>query len=461
MTLRRRILLLSLGSSAAVLALFSLPLAVLLHSAAADRTIAAATDQAQGVADYLSSDPSQEELTEYVDRVNVREEAFPLAVATANGTVIGESVPGLEQLRDQELAENNDGGTGDADGDETGGSTFRPTSDPTVESVTDGRIVVIEVGKGHDLVVVLAADERVNALAGQRLLLLAAAGVLLLGLTAAASQLVTRRMVHNLAETAQAADALGAGNLAERAPEDGPPEVRRVAQALNGLAGRIDDLLLAERELVADLSHRLRTPLTAVRLDVDSLTRGYADPTDVPDLLVELTAHVDQFERTLTAVIHAARRVEREGARRHADAATVVREAVDFWRPLAEDQSRTVTLVSGHDDLPGVRCDTDELRAALDALLENCLAHTPEGTAIAIEVVAGGTDQHGHAEVVVEIADRGAGIPATAIRRGRSDRGSTGLGLDIARSCAQESGGRLEIEQRDGWSVVRLVLGTA
>ncbi len=461
MTLRRRILLLSLGSSAAVLLLFSIPLAVLLHSSAADRTVAAATDQAQGVADYLSSNPSKDELTEYVDRVSSREEAFPLAVATADGSVTGESVPGLDRLRSQEQAESGDGGTGDADGDETGGSAFRPTSEPSVESVSDGRIVVIEVGKGHDLVVVYAADERVNALAGQRLLLLAAAGVLLLGLTAAASQLVTRRMVHNLAETAQAADALGAGNLAERAPEDGPPEVRRVAQALNGLADRIDDLLLAERELVADLSHRLRTPLTAVRLDVDSLTRGYADPAEVPELLVELAAHVDQFERTLTAVIHAARRVEREGARRHADAGTVVREAVDFWRPLAEDQSRAVTLLAGTDDLPAVRCDTDELRAALDALLENCLAHTPDGTAIRIEVLPGGTDQHGRAEVVVEIADQGPGIPASAVRRGRSDRGSTGLGLDIARSCAQESGGRFEIESRDGWSVVRLILGTA
>ena len=54
-------------------------------------------------------------------------------------------------------------------------------------------------------------------------------------------------------------------------PDDGPEEVRRVGAALNRLAGRIDELLAAERETVADLSHRLRTPLTAVRLDVESL----------------------------------------------------------------------------------------------------------------------------------------------------------------------------------------------
>jgi signal transduction histidine kinase len=61
--------------------------------------------------------------------------------------------------------------------------------------------------------------------------------------------------------------------------------------------------------------------------------------------------------------------------------------------------------------------------------------------------------------VLLEVRDRGPGIPDGAVHRGRSDRGSTGLGLDIARACAEASGGRLDVERDDGWTVVRLVLG--
>ena len=101
-----------------------------------------------------------------------------------------------------------------------------------------------------------------------------------------------------------------------------------------------------------------------------------------------------------------------------------------------------------------VRCAESDLASALDALLENAVAHTPEGAAIAV-VVEDGVD----GMVLLDVRDRGPGVPPGAVGRGRSDRGSTGLGLDIARSCAEASGGRLELVTLDGWSVVRLLLG--
>ena len=61
--------------------------------------------------------------------------------------------------------------------------------------------------------------------------------------------------------------------------------------------------------------------------------------------------------------------------------------------------------------------------------------------------------------VRLDVRDQGPGLPEDAVRRGRSDRGSTGLGLDIARSCAEASGGRLELDRAEGWTVVRLLLG--
>ena len=86
--------------------------------------------------------------------------------------------------------------------------------------------------------------------------------------------------------------------------------------ALNQLADRIDELIAEERETVADLSHRLRTPLTALRLDAEALR----DPAERE----RIGEHVSSVERTLTAVIHSARRPQREGRMPSGDATSVV-----------------------------------------------------------------------------------------------------------------------------------------
>jgi signal transduction histidine kinase len=124
------------------------------------------------------------------------------------------------------------------------------------------------------------------------------------------------------------------------------------------------------------------------------------------------------------------------------DAARVLREEVDFWQPLAEDQDRSVEI-----DVPDraveVRCAADDLKAAVDALLENVFAHTPEGTAMAVLVDVG------RADATVTVADGGPGIPRGAVDRGASGGGSTGLGLDIVRRTAESSGGCLEVGSSD------------
>jgi signal transduction histidine kinase len=119
---------------------------------------------------------------------------------------------------------------------------------------------------------------------------------------------------------------------------------------------------------------------------------------------------------------------------------------------LAEDQDRVLDLEVG-DGSMAVRCAREDLAAGVDALLENCMAHTPEGSAISVRLLAPGDAVH------LEVRDRGPGLPPGAEHRGRSDRGSTGLGLDIARSCAEASGGQMQLGRDDGWTVVRLVLG--
>jgi signal transduction histidine kinase len=258
---------------------------------------------------------------------------------------------------------------------------------------------------------------------------------------------LSRRLARPLEETAAAAGRLASGNTAARSPENGPPEVAQVGRALNELAGRIDEVIAAEREAVADLSHGLRTPLTALRLDVDAI----ADP----QVSARLGAHVSALERTLTAIIHAARRPQREGRVPHSDAVAVVRDRTEFWRPLAEEQGRRMS-VQLHDHPEIVRSSPEDLAVAVDALIENVIAHTPEGVGLDVAVEVDDDPQF----VLLSVADGGQGIPLDAGRRGRSDRGSSGLGLDIARRCAELSGGSMTIARRDPQgSLVRLRLG--
>ncbi len=155
----------------------------------------------------------------------------------------------------------------------------------------------------------------------------------------------------------------------------------------------------------------------------------------------------------LTAVIRAARRPQREGRMPACDAAAVVRDRVAFWSALAEDQGRTGTSELPDRPVP-VRAAAEDLAAAVDALLENVVAHTPEGTDFAVRLeptAAGGR---------LTISDEGPGMPSDEPVRGRSDHGSSGLGLDIARRCAVSSGGSMTIgATSSGGASVTLELG--
>src|SRR5262249_23660890 len=148
-----------------------------------------------------------------------------------------------------------------------------------------------------------------------------------------------------------------------------PWEVAEVGHALNRLAARITDLVAAERESLADLSHRLRTPLTALRLQADSL----ADPVEAGDV----GAAVDPLGGAVASLIPEARRPS-EGSHEGADAVTVVGERVRFWSALADEQDRRLTVDVANGPLT-VPVAATALGDAMDALLGNVFAHTPDG----------------------------------------------------------------------------------
>jgi signal transduction histidine kinase len=271
-------------------------------------------------------------------------------------------------------------------------------------------------------------------------LILAALGLVLLGLGVAVADRLLGSVTRPIGELARVSHVLAAGDLDARASPDGPPEVREVAAGLNHLAGRIRDLIWQEREQVADLSHRLRTPLTALRLEVEAMPDG-------PDPDGRLLLQVQALEQAVTSLIEDAR--TRTGAAGSCDAAEVVAERAAFWLILANDQSRVMSTELAAGPVP-VGVAAPELAACLDALLGNVFAHTPQGTSFAVRL-----QPRAEGGAILSVTDTGPGFAdADLVHRGASGGQSTGLGLDIARQAAEASGGSLTIKPGPGGHVV-------
>jgi signal transduction histidine kinase len=362
------------------------PLAVLIRAVAQDRAVVLATAEVQGLVPVAAT-------TDAAGLASLASGASrPVTVYLPDGSVVGAPAPRT----------------------------------PAVELAARGRSLTAEAGGGREIVVgvqgrpdgtvvlrtFVPAQELSHGVT-RAWLVLAALGVTLVLIGLFVADRLARTLVASITELSTVSHRLAGADLSARATPSGPAELRDVAGALNHLAGRIQDLLREEREQVADLSHRLRTPLTALRLEAEAL----ADPAES----ARVTAGVDAVERAVSGLIRAARRPA--PAAGGCDAAAVVRDRVAFWSVLAEDTGREVRLdlVAGPLQVP---VSAEDLAAAVDALLGNVFAHTPDGIPFAVRLTADG---------VLTIADAGPGLPAGAGERGESRAGSTGLGLDIAR----------------------------
>lgn len=296
-------------------------------------------------------------------------------------------------------------------------------------AVSSGKIAVVEV--------YVPEAEVTNGVTTAWVVLAGVGIALIIGSVAVADRLGVR-MVQPAQRLVSAAHELGEGRLGARVPEDGPTELRLAAVAFNSMADQVVQLMANERELAADLSHRLRTPLTVLRLNAASLGEGTAAE--------QTRVAVAQLEREVDTIIRTARDAKPQtaaaGPGAGCDAAEVIRERMDFWSALAEDEDRKVR-VAGVDRPVRIPVARGDLVAALDALLGNVFRHTPEGTAFAVDV------HSGEDAVIVLVSDAGPGIldPEAAMARGKGSGsdGSTGLGLDIVRRLAESTGGDVRI----------------
>ncbi len=422
--MKLRIILLVLAVSSLILVSFLLPLALLLRTFAADRATSSATTQAQWMAPLVAT-LSAADLRLTIARVTAQDPSEPTTVFLPGGQVLGTPAQPTAAVR---LAQR--------------GTSF-------TQRVAGGEEILVSVqglARGTAVIQTFVPDAKLSQGVSQAWLLLGLIGVGLLVLSVAVSAQLARSLLIPLAAVARASELLADGDLSARAPHDGPPEVRQVSTGLNRLAARIGELLAHERETLADLSHRLRTPLTALRIDAESL-RDEAEMSQV-------IADVDELTRTVNEIIREARRPSASGGRVACDAAEVIRERTAFWQVLAEDQDRYMAVEIEMDWLP-VRVPAQDLAACADILLENVFAHTPEGAAFGVRLTA-----RASGGAWLTVADDGPGFAGDYAARGTSGGGSTGLGLDIARRIAESSGGSLTIGRSPrGGAAITLALG--
>jgi signal transduction histidine kinase len=523
--MRRQIMALVVGLTTLVILAFAIPVGFLIQSAVVASAERAAVQQANNLA-LVARNGTSSELQASLNLLP-QDADHRSSVQLSNGTVLGKLPPASDQAQsypgDQvpppEQVPNRNGRPGPLPGGPGG-------EQAQLRQVPGGEVAQLAVRTSSGeigLVQVYVSDAALHSGVVRWLLLLGGGCIALLLLSALGAELLTRRIVRPLVQTAETAHQLTAGDVTARAPTNGPREVAEVGSSLNQLADRIDELVAEERETVANLSHRMRTPLTALRLESESLR----DPAERERIATQASA----LERTLTAVIHAARRPQREGRLPAADATAVVGDRVAFWSALTDEQERACTLTLPDGPLI-VRASAEDLAAAVDALIENVVAHTPEGTPFAVSLRSappnsstswgssssvdlsptdslvpdappsldpaavrayrpGSTARPARSNAVLSpgsavnpplpsggasaftprlsslsglteltVSDAGPGLPDGAGIRGRSDRGSSGLGLSIARRCAQASGGWMDTGRSPtGGAQVTLYLG--
>ncbi len=404
----------------AVVLAFCIPLALYVRTVAYDRAIDSAEAQTRSLAAVLASAPTRVAATRLVRGAATAGEE-PAFAYLQGGGVIGKGAPRGAAAR--EMARLGRAMTVAAAGGAQ--QVWQPVR---------GRSPVEAV------MIAVPADELTRGVAGDWLLIFGGGALLVVVATVLAGAL-GRRIVRPIRALEHTARRLRDGDLDERVAPAGPREVAEVGRAMNELAERIVLLLENARLTAADLGHRLRTPLTALHLDIQSL------PDDRSR--AHLLADVDALENALTVLIHETRDGSHAVAQQ-ADLARAVRERMAFWSLLARAQDRPVVLEATERAVP-VALTTDEVDAAIDAVVSNVFRHTPVGTGFCVRL-APSVSVPGSWSLVVE--DDGPAAPLPNGRRG-ARRGSgealvagTGLGLDIVRRTAARGGGRAEAGAR-------------
>jgi signal transduction histidine kinase len=278
----------------------------------------------------------------------------------------------------------------------------------------------------------------------------AIAAIIALGL----ARILARGMTQPLRDMAAAANRMSRGDYDQRVPVRSRDEVGQLAKAFNSMAGELGSLERLRRDLVANVSHELKTPISALRGHLENLLDGVEDPN--PALLAVMLKQTERLSRLIDQLL--------DLSRLESGAAPLELEPVQL-APLVRRVVTEIEVVrSGRHidvlnevpaDLPPVSADRERVHQVLFNLLDNALRFTPPGGTVTVRAMR----EDGSCEVSVE--DTGPGIPSEHLplvferfyridpSRSRDD-GGTGIGLAIARSVVEAHGGRIWAESVEG-----------
>ncbi len=421
-----------------VVATLSRPTGLRARVTAQDRAVTVARD----LADTLEADPAAD-----VRLVLARHEDTPLAVffSTIEGRATGagpEDVPEPLARRLVGFVEESEAGRGQVD---------RPVGVAVVEVLgrTEGHVVVLPRRPGWAVLRELGPWG------------LGSAALTAIGLAALLAWLTFAPAHKRLRALEAAATRLGSGDLTARAPEDGADEISRVSRAFNqtadALARQIERVTSEQevrRQLLADVSHELHTPLTTIR--------GYVETLRMPDLPIT----DDDRARYLAVVDDEAVRLEHligdllDLAKMEAGGQGLRKQTVpvaSLWGRVRDRHGPTaaaagVTLVC-EESSAAVDADPGRLEQALSNLVNNAIRFTPPGGEVRLSAHALPTG------IRFEVADTGPGIAAGDQARvfdrfykqdASRSRSGTGLGLSIVRAIAEAHGGQAALHSRPG-----------
>jgi signal transduction histidine kinase len=309
--------------------------------------------------------------------------------------------------------------------------------------------------------------------------MLAATAIALVSATALAL-IVARSIVRPIQHVASAAAAIAAGDATQRAPVEGPSEVRELATNFNTMADRARVSQQSQRDFLANVSHELKTPLTSIRGFAQAILDGAAgDDAAIRKSASIIRAESERMARMVSELLDLSRietgqlLMQREPVQ----VGDVLRACVE--RHMLRAQSANVSLtIDAPSDLPSIQGDGDRLAQVFNNLTDNALKHTPAGGKVSIaarsmsgsSVVRRGKSWPGAVEI--SVTDSGPGIPPEDLSRiferfyqidksrARSaSGGSLGLGLAIVKEIVTAHGGSIHAESVTGLGtkfVVRL-----
>lgn len=423
-----------------------LPLARYLRSAEHDRVVASlerdAFILAGGAEAVLTADPGaqQSQLTASVELYGRRTGARVIVVDEAGELVVASDTtePGADFSNRPEIIAALRGHPAEGTrASEQAGTDLSYVAVPILDGATVRGAVRITFPKS-------VIDERVARL--QRGLVLVFAISIVAAM--AAALLVSNQLGSPLARLRRRTERLAAGDFTARADEhSGPKEIRVLAASFNTMTERIDELVQRQRSFAGDASHQLRSPLTALRLQLEQAAAS-SDPAVVSDRIDSAIGATERLQRLIDGLLMLARSSADTSVRSAVALDGVMPDLLETWASLAAERG-----VSLRADLqPGLVVDA--VPSAVDQMvanyLDNALAVAPGGSAIDVYVRRVGD------EAVIQVVDEGPGIRPQFLDRAfdrfwrapdAAHQGS-GIGLAVVHQLAIASGGRAELRNR-------------